>query len=94
MRFLLSRLAEQDLEAQLDFLLARSPPAAESMLESVLDVLARLANGEFDGREVVLRSGARVHRWPVPPLVIYYRREGDVLRVVRIHNAMRRPLEK
>lgn len=46
------------------------------------------------GRAAMLTDGREARRWPVGTLVIYYRRKGDVLEVLRVFDARREPIER
>jgi plasmid stabilization system protein ParE len=46
------------------------------------------------GRVAMLTDGRSARRWPVGSLVIYYRRRGDVLEVLRVFDARREPIER
>ncbi|MGD0839260.1 MAG: type II toxin-antitoxin system RelE/ParE family toxin [Polyangia bacterium] len=94
MKVIFAPEAEQDLSAALEFLGARAPAAAVRMYTNVSDIVFRLAEGDFEGPEHRLRRGAIVRSWPVPPYRIYYQRDEDALRIVRIYHQARRPITR
>jgi plasmid stabilization system protein ParE len=75
-------------------LLERNPTAAVELKEQLLATIDRLAEGEFEGPEVRLRSGRAVRSWPVTPYRIYYQRAAAELRVIRVYHQARRPIAK
>ena len=84
--------AERDLLAAVEFLSGRNPAAAVRLYTNVADIVGRLAEGDFEGPEQRLRSGAIVRSWPVSPYRIYYLREEGILRIIRIYHQARRPI--
>lgn len=56
--------------------------------------VAILSSGGLEGREVAIDGGVTARRWPVETLVIYDRRKGDVLEVLRVFDARREPIER
>ena len=73
MSYKLTKKAEADLAALVDFSLERFGAEASlryiDRLERSLEALDR---GDFDGPELVIASRERpVRRWPVPPYWIY-----------------------
>jgi plasmid stabilization system protein ParE len=84
--------AERDLLAAVEFLAARSPASASRLYATVATVVGRLAEGDFEGPEQRLHSGAMVRSWPVSPYRIYYRRLPDEMQIVRIYHQARRPI--
>lgn len=86
--------AVQDLAATVEFIALRNPTAAVALAGRVFDLIDHLAAGEFDGPEQQLRSGERVRSWAVPPLRVYYQRQPDEFRVVRVYHQARRPITK
>jgi plasmid stabilization system protein ParE len=63
--------ARLDLVSAITYLADRSPAAATDFAERLEEVVGRLSAREFHGPEAVLRSGDRVHSWPVYPFRIY-----------------------
>ncbi len=94
MSYKLTKKAEADLAALVDFSLERfGRDAAIRYADKLERSLEALDRGDFDGPELIVTSRARpVRRWPVPPHWIYYDRKGDVLRVLRIYHGAREPL--
>jgi plasmid stabilization system protein ParE len=86
--------AAQDLLAAVEYLTERNPRSAKELYEEVRATIRRIADGELDGPETVLHTGARVRSWPVHPFRVYYRRTATALLVVRIYHHARRPLER
>lgn len=85
--------AERDLFELGAWLSERSPRAALSMAARINGVLVLLNDG-LEGRSATLTDGREVRRWPVDSLVIYYRRKGEVLEVLRVFDARRAPIEQ
>ncbi|MBL8678468.1 MAG: type II toxin-antitoxin system RelE/ParE family toxin [Myxococcales bacterium] len=85
--------AEEDAVAVGDWLSERNPRAALAVLEHIDRVLALLDDG-LEGSIARLTDGRAARRWPVGTLVIYDRRRGDVLEVLRVFDARREPIEK
>jgi len=90
----LTRKAEADLSALIDFSLARfGSEMALRHLAKVERSIEALDRGDFEGPELTIASRARpVRRWPVPPHWIYYVRVAGELRVLRIYHGAREPL--
>lgn len=86
--------ALQEQRDAIAWLAERSPTAARSLADELDRIIRSLAAGEFEGREVSIASGATARRWPVGTMVIYYRRRGDVLEVLRVFDARREPIER
>jgi plasmid stabilization system protein ParE len=84
--------AEQDLLRAVEFVRAKNPSAAAQLHGNVTALVHRLAQGDFEGPQHRLRSGAIVRSWPVPPYRIYYQRGRDELHIVRIYHQARRPI--
>jgi plasmid stabilization system protein ParE len=89
-----SRLAAAELQRQIDYLLERSPQAADQLAKDVKRAVADLDAGLFDGPEAELKSGQRVQTWPVPPLRIYDQRRDGTLVLVRVRHQRRRSIAK
>jgi plasmid stabilization system protein ParE len=84
-----------DLVALVEYLHQRNPQAAARTADGIFAVIDRLAAGAFEGPECELRrSRERVRSWPMRPYRIYYRREADMLVVLRIYHSARRPLTR
>jgi plasmid stabilization system protein ParE len=94
LRVRLSARAHDDLRSAVGYLIERNPAAAVELKEQFLATIDRLAQGEFEGPEVQLRSGRTVRSWPVTPYRIYYQRTADELRVIRVYHQARRPIVK
>ena len=92
MKIVFAPEAEQDLLAALEFLGERNPTAAAQLYCNVTELVRRLAEGDFEGPQRRLYSGAVVRSWPVSPYRIYYQREDDILRIVRIYHQARKPI--
>jgi plasmid stabilization system protein ParE len=86
--------ARRDLRSAVEYLAARNPNAAGELADQLLSTIEKLAQGEFQGTEVQLRSGATVRSWPVVSYRIYYRRSAEALQVVRVYHQARRPIAK
>jgi plasmid stabilization system protein ParE len=87
-----ARLAARDLDAAIQFLAQRDPRTAARLIDDVIDLGQRLADGGFDGVEVRLKSGLVVRSWPLPPYRIYYRRQPNLLEIMRVYHQARRPI--
>jgi plasmid stabilization system protein ParE len=85
--------AQRDLDEAYAHIARDSQHAAERELGRLTEAIQRLANGELHGREVRLRSGRLVQRWPVPPYGIYYRRTSRTTTIFRVYHQARRPIE-
>jgi len=93
MRVVVAPRALDDLAAATSYIARDKPAAAARLVDRVFEVIDLLAEGGLDGPLSTLRSGLEVRSWPVPPLRIFYRREPNLLIVVRIYHQSRRPLE-
>jgi plasmid stabilization system protein ParE len=80
-----------DVGAALDYLVERSPPAAEKLAAGILSLVERVATERLEGPEHVLGNGERVRGWPYPPFRIYYQRTPEALLVVRVYHQRREP---
>ncbi len=72
----------------------RDQSSATRLEQRIYDKIARLAAQDFEGAALVLRSGAVVRSWPVPPLRVYYQRHTEELLIVRVYHQARRPITK
>lgn len=86
--------AIEDLDGAASWIERRNPRAARELIDAIGDTVTSLAAREFEGREVVIDDGRAVRRWPAGSLVIYYRRRGDVLELLRVFDARREPIER
>jgi plasmid stabilization system protein ParE len=91
-RILPRALAE--LEAWIEHIRKDNSAAAAAFAAKVFTTIQMLANKDFEGAESVLRTGQRVRSWPIPPMRIYYQRQDDELRVLRIYHQARRPIAR
>ena len=89
----LSPPASEDLRQAYEHIAQENHEAADRMLTRIVEVVAILASGAVEGREVRLWDGRRVRTWPVPPYRIYYRRGPEVFEIVRLYHQARRPIE-
>ena len=94
MKVRFSPRARHDLRSAVEYVAAQNPTAAAELTDQLLSTIEKLAQGEFQGTEVQLRSGAIVRSWPVVPYRIYYRRSDEALQVVRVYHQARRPIAK
>jgi plasmid stabilization system protein ParE len=83
-----------DVEAALDYLGERSPPAAERLAIGIVSLIESLATEPLEGPEHVLQNGDRVRGWPYPPFRIYYQRTAEGLLVVRVYHQRRAPIAR
>jgi plasmid stabilization system protein ParE len=81
--------ALEDIEEAIDYLVEKSPPAAERLAAAIIALVERLATEPLEGTEHVLSDGERVHGWPLPPFRIYYQRRPDAFFVVRVYEVKR-----
>jgi len=90
----LTRKAEADLAALIDFSLERfGSDTALRHLDKLERSMEALDRGDFEGPELTIASRARpVRRWPVPPHWIYYVRIAGEMLVLRIYHGAREPL--
>lgn len=90
----LTKKAEGDLEALVDYSVARfGAETTARLLDDLERRIEALARHEFEGPESLVGARSRpVRRWPVPPYWIYYDRLGGTLRVLRIYHGAREPL--
>jgi plasmid stabilization system protein ParE len=86
--------AIEDLTTYVQYVAVRNPGAASRFAPRVFTVIGHIANGDFESPAQRLRSGTRLHTWPVYPLRIYYQRTSEVLSVVRIYHQARRSIVK
>jgi plasmid stabilization system protein ParE len=91
-RIVITPRAFDDLAAAAGYVARDNPGAAGRIVDRVFKVIDLLAEGGLDGPLTKLSSGVEVRSWPVQPLRIYYQRESDTLRVLRIYHQARRPL--
>lgn len=94
MSILWSPEALADVEAALDYLVARNARAAASLATGLLALVERLAEGSLEGPEQVLGDGQRVRGWPFPPFRVYYQRTAGQLLVVRVYHQRRAPITR
>ena len=84
--------ALEDIEEAIDYLVERSPPAAERLAAGIIALVERLAIEPLEGTEHVLSDGERVHGWPLPPFRIYYQRHPAERVIVRVYHQSREPI--
>lgn len=89
-----NKQARQELGAQLAYLGAANPDAALHLLAEIERGLGLLDEGLADGNAVSLRSGRQARRWVVPPLVLFYRRQGATVIVLRVRHGAQRPITR
>jgi hypothetical protein len=65
LRVRFSPRAHHDLRSAIEYVAARNPTAAAELTDQFLSTIEKLAQGEFQGIEVQLRSGAVVSSWDV-----------------------------
>jgi plasmid stabilization system protein ParE len=90
--FKYSPQARQDVRAALAYLDERSPIAAERLRAGLVTLVQALERGAFDGPTERLKSGDKVQSWPLPPLRIYYQRQGELLYIMRVYHQAQRPI--
>jgi len=84
--------ARDDLDGAISHLAERNPDAAEALLDRILDAADLLADGRFDGPPAELEWAPEARGWLIAPFRLYYRRELDVLVVLRLYHVRQRPL--
>jgi plasmid stabilization system protein ParE len=83
--------AEVDFASVMECLADRNRTAAAELGRRIFAVLDKLARGDFEGPQQILRAGDVVRSWPVPPIRIYYQRRAEGLWVVRLYHQAQRP---
>lgn len=86
--------ARRELGAQVAFLASVSPDAARRLAANVRHALSLLDGGKVEGPEVQLRDGRTLRRWVVPPLLLFYGRDGHDIVVRRIRHGAQRPITR
>ena len=95
MKITIAPQALDDISGAITYLHERNPQAAAALSDRLFEIIDRLANGEFEGPESVLRSTHdRVRSWPVSPYRIYYRRDDGQFIVLRVHHSASRPIAR
>lgn len=84
--------AEADFRELTEYVAGSDPIAATRLGQRVFDMIDRLAASELEGPEQRLTIGEIVRSWSVPPVRIYYQRQADTLRVLRIYHQARDPI--
>jgi plasmid stabilization system protein ParE len=82
----------EEFEHAVRYIRERDPAAARRVAKSVLDSLALLKDGRFDGPEIELSDGRMVRCWWVRPYRLYYQRVGDTVLVLRVRHHAQKPL--
>ena len=85
--------AREELTEIIKSAAAIDPKTARKVRERISSVLQSLSEGGLEGRQVRLRTGEQVHRWPVLFWVIYYQIEDKQLVVLRFHSSRQAPIE-
>lgn len=94
MRIIWSEEANEDFEEAIAFVAADNRVAAGKLAVRVLELVERLAFDPILGPEFVLRTGEVVRGWPLRPLRIYYQRDENELRVVRVYHQSREQITR
>ncbi len=91
-----SPTAGDDLEDLVDFIARRNFRAAMEVRASIIAAVNALAatTPTLEGRAVTMQTGAPCRRWFVHPAVIYYERQADRLRVLRVYHHAREPIAR
>jgi addiction module RelE/StbE family toxin len=85
------RAAERNLEAQLEYIAERNPPAADRLVDKIATTVARLANHPRRGRPGRV-AGTRELVVPGTPYIVVYAVGRDYVRIHRVlHSAQRWP---
>jgi plasmid stabilization system protein ParE len=93
-RIVIDDEAEQDLVDAIAYAYGHSRAATVHLIERFHAALEMLASGLVEGRGAALKDGRALRAWSMPPYVIYYRREGNTLQILRVHHQSRRPIER
>jgi len=86
--------ASEDFEEAIAFIAADNRAAATKLAMRVLELVERLASEPILGPAFTLRTGEVVRGWPVRPLRIYYTRDENELRVVRVYHQSREQITR
>jgi plasmid stabilization system protein ParE len=87
-------VARRELGAQVAFLASASPDAARRLAVDVRRAFELLGAGNVEGPEAQLRDGRYVRRWIVPPLLLFYERDGRDVLVRRVRHGAQRPITR
>lgn len=88
-RFLLTRVAREDLEEIHDFIFLDSPAAASKVRRALLEAMRNLAHNPRMGHLRDDLSDEPLRFWTVYSYLIVYRAETEPLEVVRVLHASR-----
>ena len=94
MKIIWSREAADDFDQAVTYLVSVNPAAERRLVASVLGLIERLASEPVLDPGDILRNGDVVHGWPLRPFRIYYQRDTESLRVVRIYHQRRQPIAR
>jgi plasmid stabilization system protein ParE len=86
--------ARRELGAQVAYLASVNPSVARRLSAAVRSALALLGGGKVDGPEVQFKDSRYVRRWLVPPLTLFYERDGRDVVVRRIRHGAQRPITR
>lgn len=84
--------AVADIVQAITYLNERNPTAAAKLDADIGRCIESLADRDFEGPVLRLRSGAVVRSWGVPPFRIYYQRNVGELVILRVYHQARRPI--
>jgi toxin ParE1/3/4 len=87
-KFRLTRIAREDLDSIHAHIARDRPAAADKMLRQLLETIELLADHPGAG-EAVHNLCPGVRRFTVPPYVVYFRPEADLILVLRILHGAR-----
>ena len=85
-----TRRAESDLDAIVDYLVAFSPEGARRVAASLREAIQIIADHPFGGLKTT-RPTLYVKIVPRYPYKVFYRVREDVIEVIHIRHASRRP---
>jgi plasmid stabilization system protein ParE len=86
--------AVADIVEAISYLRERNLTAAARLDAEITRCIERLADREFEGPVLRLRSGAVVRSWGVRRFRIYYQRHRDELLILRVYHQARRPITR
>ena len=94
MKIVWSPEAAEDFDHAVTYLLEVNPSAGRKLVASVLGLVEWLASEPVLGPSHFLKNDEVVHGWPLRPFRIYYQRDADSLRVIRIYHQKRDPVTR
>ncbi|MBL0936625.1 MAG: type II toxin-antitoxin system RelE/ParE family toxin [Rhizobiaceae bacterium] len=93
-RFIFAADARHDLATITDFLISANPRAAEAFVARTEKAVRTLGDHPHLGPLAPETGRPAIRRLSIPPYIIYYRAQGDVIQVVRLLHSSREIDEK